>query len=204
MRQDPSHPTGVVETSSSLQVETVAARERKADAAVDMYVNKDKTLKQIARKLGYPTEVMALAAIEKRMQEHLRFHPRSTSAMREMAGRRLERLLRGVMAKADNPDDPEHLNAVTVARGVIGDWTKLYGVQAPTQVVVSNPTTEAIEARVHEIISQGAPKMTEGDIFGDDADDSEILELERRRQDAAEDIVDAVIVEDAVKELDGV
>jgi hypothetical protein len=206
MKQDPTHPTGVAETSSSLQVETVAARERKADAAVDMYLEKNKTLKVICRKLGYPSESAEMRAIELRLIEHSRNNPKTQASVREMIGRRLERLARSVASKAYDENDPEHLNAVTVLRGILTDQAKLYGATAPQQLVVTNPTTEAIEAIAHQIMSHGAVAAIEGDIFSDDADDEEVLALERRRADTENDIVDAEIVEDEatqhVKELD--
>lgn len=205
MRQDPTHPTGVAETSTSLQVETISARDRKADAAVQAYINKDWTLAKICRKLGYPTEVAALAAIEKRMQEYLRFHPRSQAAIREMAGRRLERISRVVMKKAENFGDPEQLAAAREARGLIMDFVKLYGAQAPQQIVVTNPAQEQIEDMARRLTSNGAPALPVGDIFGDDADDAEILALEQRRKDAKDDIVDAEFTdEDPAAELDAV
>lgn len=207
MKQDPTHPTGVAETSSHLQVETVAARERKADAAVNMYLEKNKTLKQVARKLGYPSESAAMRAIELRLIEHSKNNPRTQASVREMIGRRLERLVRSVASKAFDPDDAEHLNAVTAMRGILSDQAKLYGATAPQQLVVTNPTTEAIEAVAHQIMSHGAVTQLEGDIFSDEADDEEVLALERRRRDAEEDIVDAELVDEAdeaeLKVLDG-
>jgi hypothetical protein len=197
MKQDPTHPTGVAETSSSLQVETVAARERKADAAVDMYLEKNKTLKVICRKLGYPSESAAMRAIELRLIEHSKANPKTQASVREMIGRRLERLARSVANKAYDPSDPEHLNAVTVLRGILSDQAKLYGATAPQQLIVTNPTTEAIEAMAHEFMSHGTITQAEGDIFSEEADDEEVLALEARRRDAEEDIVDAELVEDA-------
>lgn len=196
MKQDPTHPTGVLETSSHLQPETVLARDRKADAAVDMYVNKDVTLKKIARKLGYPSEVAALAAIEKRMGEHLRHFPRSQAAMREMASRRLERLTRVTMRKAEDRYDEEQLRAVAETRANIEAWARLNGLNAPQQIVVTNPTDDAIAAMAAQIINRGAPDIGAGDIFGDDADDTEVKALEQRRADAKDDIVDAELVDD--------
>jgi hypothetical protein len=65
-------------------------------------------------------------------------------------------------------------------------------MSAPTQLVISNPTTEMIEEMATKILSVGAKPVEEGDIFGDDADDSEILALEAKRAD----VVDAEIVEE--------
>lgn len=202
MRQDPTHPTGVMETSSHTQAETLAARERKADSAVEMYVEKDKTLKQVCKKLGYPSEAAALAAIESRMAYHLRSNPRNQSAMRDMASRRLERLSRATMRRAEDYDDPEQLAAVAQARGVIMDWVKLNGLQAPQQIAITNPTDDAIVAIAMQMASRGAPALDTGDIFGEDADDSEVLALEARRAERTDDddIVDGEVVEDLRQE----
>lgn len=193
MEYDATDPTGVRETSTSVQKATLDARRTKAAAATDAYIEKHKTLKEVAKKFGYPSPHAALVAIEKHMAEELRTHPRSIPAMREMAGRRLEQLLRSVNKKALDPDNPEHLNAVVVSRGIIETWSKNYGVAAPQQLIVSNPTQEAIEAMAQELLAAGTPQLPVGDIFGDDADDSEILALEAKQAD----VVDAELVEES-------
>lgn len=194
MEQDPTHPTGVRETSTSVQQATLNAREEKAAAATYMYIEEHKTLDKVARKLGYPTAQDALRAIEKHMAERLKTHPRSQALMRDMASRRLESLSRSVWKKANDPNDPEHLAANARAQSVVMDWVRLNGLAAPTQVVVSNPTTEQIEMMASQILSVGAKPVREGDIFGDDADDSEIQALEARRSDPS-DIVEGELVD---------
>lgn len=207
MEQDPTDPTGVRETSSSVQKATLVARQRKAAMAADLYVERHKTYEQIAKKCGYPDARAARVAVENFLAEELREHPRSIGAMRDMAGRRLDNLLRQTAKKALNPKDPEHLAAAQQYRGIIGDWAKLYGLHAPQQVVVSNPTSDAIVELAMQISMQGVPQLEQGDIFADDADDSEILELQRKQEEARaqreadaerraaeEDIVDAELV----------
>lgn len=206
MEQDPTDPTGVRETSDSVQQATIIARNRKAAMATELYVEKHKTLDVVAEKCGYPDAKAARVAIERFMENELREHPRSISAMRDMAGRRLENALRQVSKKALKPSDPEHLAALVQYRGIISDWVKVYGLQAPQQVIVSNPTNDAILEVALRIQQQGAPQLREGDIFGDDAPDDEVRELEARAAAAAgkaadeEDIVDAELVGDLEQE----
>lgn len=197
MEQDPTDPTGVRETSTSVQQATLTAREEKAAMATELYVEKNKTLEVVARKCGYPSGVDALRAIEKFMAKMLAESPRNQALMRDMASRRLEQLSRSVWKKANDPKHPEHLQAHARAESVVMNWAKLNGVQAPQQVVVSNPTSEAIEAIAAEIAARGAKDLPEGDIFDENADDSEVLALQAR-QEAVEkaDIVDAVLVEE--------
>lgn len=183
MEQDDTDPTGVRETSSSLQPATIRARERKAAAAVEMFIDKHKSYKEIAKKLGYPDANAARVAVERYMEEQLKAHPRSISAMRDMAGRRLDNALRSVAKKAMDDKHPEHLAAVQQYRGIVMDWSKHYGLTAPQQVVVSSPSLEQIEQVAGELLSKGTRQLAEGDIFGDDADDSEVQELHARQQE---------------------
>jgi hypothetical protein len=203
MEQDPTDPTGVRETSKSVQRATTIARNRKAAMAVDLYVEKHKPLDVVAKKCGYPDATAARVAIERYMENELREHPKSISMMRDMAGRRLENVLRSVSKKALNGDSDEHLAAVREYRGLINDWVRIYGLQAPQQVIVSNPTSDMIMEVALRIQQQGAPQLEEGDIFGDDAPDDEIRELEARSSTAKvdEDIVDAVLVGDLEQEV---
>jgi peptidyl-tRNA hydrolase len=70
-----------------------------------------------------------------------------------------------VWAKAVNPADPEHLLAVTKAREIVDRQAKLYGLDAPTEVIVHNPTATEIEAWVAKVVSVGAPPVPEYDII---------------------------------------
>lgn len=201
MEQDTADPTGVRETSDSVQKATTIARNRKAAMAANLYIEKHKTYDQVAKKCGYPDASAARVAVERYMEEQLREHPRSISSMRDMAGRRLDNALRQCGKKALNPEDPEHLAALAQYRATIADWVKLYGLNAPQQVIVSNPTNDAILEVAMLIQQQGAPKLDEGDIFDEEAPDDEVRALEARRNgDTADtaDIVEGELVEEPV------
>lgn len=169
MRQDSSDPTGVVaDTPGS---EPARARDRKANAALQMKLA-GATWEEIAEAIGYPTGRQALIATERALEKELHTE-KSQSHMRGLAGKRLERLLRSVWAKAINPDHPEHLQAIARAREVIDRHAKLYGLDAPTEFVVSSPTASQLEAWVAQVVETKSPRLEEGDIF-----DAEVVEDE--------------------------
>lgn len=74
--------------------------------------------------------------------------------MRAENGARLERLLRSVWTKATNPDHEEHLAAVKVARELIDRYCKLFGLDAPSELVIHNPTANEIDNWVASIVGQ--------------------------------------------------
>ena len=148
-QQDSNHPTGV--SADTDRGSVYRSRSRKANAAVSMRLGGARW-DEIAVALGYPTARQALVATEKALERELGSQGDRT-AMRSLAGARLERLLRSVWPKAMNPDHPDHLVAVTKAREVIAQHAKLYGLDAPTEIVVSTPTMSEIEAWVSQITS---------------------------------------------------
>jgi len=177
MKQDPTDPTGVAETSSSLQPETVRARFRKAWAACEAYWEIH-DWDQVAEMFGYPSGRAAQLAAERAMEAEAKENPKSLSLMRQYASRRLERLLRSVWTDANDENSDTQLASHDRALRVTDRWIKLHGLDAPQQVVVHTPTTDQIEAFVARVVNHGAPQLTEGNIFGDDADDSEIIDVE--------------------------
>lgn len=165
MRQDSSDPTGVADDSPRGNSEVARARNRKANAALQLR-KAGASWDEIAEALGFPTGRQALVATEKALEKELR-NPESQEQMRELAGARLERLLRGVWSRAINPEDPDHLAAVNTAKGLIDRHARLYGLDAPTQYVVSSPTQQELEAWVNRISAATVPELPEADIFGD-------------------------------------
>lgn len=173
MRQDSSHPTGVApdEGDKNNDQTLIRARDRKANAALQMRLA-GATWEEIAEAIGYPTARAALVATERALEKELQTEE-SQKAMRGIAGKRLERLLRGVWTKAINPDNPEHLAAVTKARELIGQHSKLYGLDAPTEHVVHSPSQQELEAWVSEVVVLQRPQLEEGDIFDIDYEEIE-------------------------------
>lgn len=171
-QQDSTHPTGVSGPPSTRPenggsgggtANTLSrARHRKATAAIQMRLA-GATWAEIAAALGYPTPRQALVATEKALAKEL--HSDDREQMRKLAGARLDRLLRSAWPKAINPDHPDHLIALTKCREVINDHRKLFGLDAPTEVVVHNPSTEELDRWVATVLTLTHPPAEEFDIF---------------------------------------
>lgn len=176
MEQDSTHPTGVRETSSTLQPETTRARNRKAWAAAEAYFEKH-DWDEVAEAFGYPDGRAAQLAAERVMEAEAKENPRSLALMRQYASRRLERLVRARWTDAIS-DSETALASHDRALRSIDRWIKLHGLDAPTEVIVHSPTQDQIEAFVARVVNHGRPELPEGDIFGEDADDSEVIDIE--------------------------
>lgn len=160
--QDSSDPTGVRHVGALNPGAPARARNRKANAAVSMRLA-GATWNEIASALGYPTPRQALVATEKALERNLLEEDRNS--LRRLAGARLDRLLMSVWPKAINGDHPEHLYAVTKARELIDRHAKLFGLDAPTEIVVHNPTQTELESWVASVVSLGVPPVQEFDIL---------------------------------------
>lgn len=170
MQQDSTHPTGVAaDETSEGSGKVLRARERKANAALQLRLA-GATWDEVAEVIGYPTAREALVATERALERELRTEE-SQKMMRGLAGKRLERLLRSVWTKAIDEKNPEHLNAVTKARELIAQHTKLFGLDAPTEVTLHTPAAQELEQWVAEVTKVNRPELEEADIF-----DAEILD----------------------------
>jgi hypothetical protein len=177
MQQDSSDPTGVSGNENSAGV--VRARERKANAAVQLRIA-GASWTQIADILGYPTARAAFVAFEKAMERELHTE-QSQNRLRDLAGRRLDSLLRSVWGKASNAEHPEHLAAVGRARDIVDRQIKLYGLDAPAEVVIHSPSQAELDQWVARVVQTEVPALEEANIF-----DAEILEYEEEGEDLAE------------------
>jgi hypothetical protein len=165
MEQDSTDPSGIHDEprkNNDPGTSAGRARTRKANASVQLALagaNWD----EIATAMGYPTGRTAKVAVERALEKQLTSTDREI--LRRFTNARLERLLRSVWPKAINPDHPDHLIALTKARDLIGDHRKLYGLDAPTEVVVHNPTAHELEQWVSRVVTQSLPQVTEYDIL---------------------------------------
>jgi len=168
-QQDSSDPTGVAKVDSTVNQGSLRrARTRKSNAAIQMKLA-GATWEEIARALGYPTARQALVATEKALERQL--HTEDRDQMRRLAGARLDRLLLGVWPKAIDGAHPEHLIAVTKAREIVDRYAKLFGLDAPTEIVVHTPTQSELEAWVTRVAQLRTPLVEEYDIL-----DGEVVE----------------------------
>lgn len=167
--QDSSHPTGVAPLDEKTSSTLVRARERKANAALDMALH-GADWAQIAEVLGYPTPRAARIAVEITLEKNL--SQVDKQKMRLLMQGRYNALVQSVAGKALDPEDPEHLAAVGKYREITADVRRMWGLDAPQEVMVTNPTQREIDDWVGIAVSNGIPDVTE------------------------DDVVDAVIVED--------
>jgi hypothetical protein len=167
-QQDSSDPTGVSAparaNSSAPGIDTATrARQRKANAAIQLKLA-GATWEEIAESLGFPTPRAALVATEKALETQLASSS-DREAMRQLAGQRIERLLRAVWPKAIDPNHPEQMQAQSAAASRIDRHIKLFGLDAPTEIVVHSPTQSELEAWVDRITKQAMPDIEEFDII---------------------------------------
>jgi hypothetical protein len=147
---------------------------QKARSALHLYYN-NATLDEIVTVVGFTSIEEASRAIDVAVKAELRGDSKQKDKMRHIANRKLDQLLRSVSGKAANPKHPEHLNAVGKALSIIDRHIKLYGLDAPTEMVVHNPDSGEIEAWVLSVLQHGKPDVEEDDIldveFSEDDDD---------------------------------
>jgi len=114
---------------------------------------------EVADALGLTSAQVARDHAEKALEARAWDDVQGRDRMRAENGARLERLLRGVWAKATNPDHPEHLAAVKVAKEVIDRHCRLYGLDAPSEVIVHTPTATEIDQWVAGMIAMSAADL---------------------------------------------
>lgn len=180
-QQDSSHETGVSMTGAQ-QVNVTRARDRKANAAIQLKLS-GADWEEIAEAIGYPTPRAALVAVEKALESRLDTVDRK--ALREMAGARLERLLRAVWLKAIDPNHPEQMQAQAQAASRIDRHIKLFGLDAPTEVIVHTPTQTELEQWVARLVNKGNGAVEEFDIIeGEVLQDYEAEDWTEQESDA--------------------
>lgn len=172
IEQDPTHPTGVSADENGERKDAIRARERKANAAIQMKAA-GAEWSEIAEVLGYPTGRHALVAVENALEREL--NETDKTFLRSLTSKRLERLIRSVWPKALDETSPEQMVAVGRARELIADHRKLFGLDAPTEVSVHTPDSAEIQSWVAKVAAIGAPKLEEDNIFDVDSDESETV-----------------------------
>jgi hypothetical protein len=107
------------------------------------------TYADIAQTLGYQTPVRAAAAVEMALAGTV--SDESREGMRVLEGQRLEGLLRSVWGKATNEQNPDQMVAVRTALSIIDRHARLFGLDAPQEMVVYTPAAQEIEAWVAQM-----------------------------------------------------
>lgn len=121
---------------------------------------------EIAEVVGFADYVLARQAVMRELASH-ETDKDTRERLRNEEGARIERLIRSVWGKATNPNDPEHLIATRVALSLIDRHARLYGLDAPQEVVVYNPTTAEIDRWVGQLIQTNEYEVVEAEVVGE-------------------------------------
>lgn len=137
---------------------TAKDRNSRQEAAVAMRIA-GATYSEIARMLDYSSGTHARQAVERSLASTAGTQDRDQ--LRYVEARRLERLLRSLWRKATDDTCDEHLAAVRTAVAVIDRHAKLYGLDAPQEMVVYTPAASEIEAWVATMAKQVRGELPE-------------------------------------------
>lgn len=161
LKQDPTHPTGVINTTRKHSPELERARVNKSEAALAMKLG-GATWWEIAHALGYPSEDAVIRAVERMLGKRLDTADREH--LRSLAAARLESLIRSTWGKAHDTEHPEHLAAVKTTRESIESGARLLGLNAPQEILVTSPTQQHLDEWVAKVVSSNLPEVAEADI----------------------------------------
>jgi hypothetical protein len=137
-------------------------RSNQANAAVSLRVA-GATYGEIAETLGYSSAANARNAVE--ISLAARAGENDRESLRRTEGARLDRLLRGVWRKATDDTHPEHLAAVSRALAIIDRHIRLFGADAPQEMIHYTPTQEQMDAWVAQMSRQYIPDVPEADVI---------------------------------------
>lgn len=150
--------------------------ERQSGAAVTLRLA-GASFDEIAETLSLTSSAHARDLVITNLSARASTEVRDTLRVEESA--RLERLLRGVWPKATNPGDAEHLPAAKVALGIIDRHIRLNGLDAPTEVLVHNPTVAEIDAWVAIVTAERTAPLRQlaADVTAIDTDETDEPEI---------------------------
>lgn len=175
--QDSKHPTGVSDSHGKDHCgkEVTRARNRKANAAL-VLVKYGASWDEVAETLGYPTARHAKIAVERALENETR-NPETKAFVRRLISEQYDAILEALMpfVKVQKDTDgnpvpnPESLPYIDRALKALGQKSKLHGADAPTEFLVSSPTTAQIEQWISDMLKIETPDVPEADIFGEGA-----------------------------------
>jgi hypothetical protein len=125
-------------------------RPSRSEAAVALKVS-GATYNQIAKTLDYANAGQARQAVERALAATVTVEERDKA--RYIAGRRIESLLLGVWGKATDPKCDEHLSAARTALAFVDRHIRLYGLDAPAEMVVYTPAGEEMASWVAAMVA---------------------------------------------------
>lgn len=175
LQQDSTSETGITDNTPRGNSTVARAKDRKANAALQMRIEANASWDEIAEGLGYPTPRAAMVAVERALEKEMKSEE-SKKHLRALASKRLDQLLGSVWTKATTPTHPEHLQAADRAHKMLDRWIKLHGLDAPQEFIVNSPSQEELERWVATVVTASVPQLEEPDIFEDDVVEGEVVE----------------------------
>lgn len=146
-------------------------RKTRVEAAIGLRVA-GANYSEIAEVLEYSSVEQARSAVERGLAATATEEDRKQ--LRDIAGRRLERLLRGLWKKATNEEHPEQLSASRTALALIDRHIRLFGLDAPSEMVIYSPTAGEMEnwiAGMVKHVRAGLPQevdILDGEVVSDE------------------------------------
>lgn len=121
----------------------------RAAAAVKMAVE-GVSYTDIARTLDYESPAAAKKAVWSSIGD-VEIDADEVKRKRDLMGRGLGRLLSSCMRRGTNPHDPDHLAYARTCLAIMDRQARLYGLDAPTNLVVHTPTQQQINEYVQHV-----------------------------------------------------
>lgn len=169
---DPMDENEYTEATKGLNLKDSVSR---MEAAVALRVH-GADYSEIARICGYADVPRARQAVERGLGSTVSDDDKKVR--RTLESRRLERVIRSLMPKAVDPDDPEHLGYARTTLLYIDRHIRLWGLDAPAEMVMYTPTAKEVEdwlAGKRRAIEGHLPEeadIVEGEVIDDDDPDA--------------------------------
>lgn len=130
---------------------------------------------EIAAQLGMRSPAAVQIAVERALSEMADDNTDRPKQRRRMS-LMLDRLMKAVMAKAVDPNNPEQLQAVRTEIALIERYSRLNNLDAPAEITVHMPGQEEFVTFIHAAArGLGMPVAEEADIFSEEYIDAEVV-----------------------------
>lgn len=135
MEQEIEQAIAAADPDAGVPLNDVDRSATKAEAAVTLKLY-GASYTEIKNTLHYSSAYRARMAVERALAAAAD-SVEDKEKMRHMINKTLDRLKASVMSKAVNPNDPNHLAYNARALAILDRQAKLYGVDAPTQIQIT-------------------------------------------------------------------
>lgn len=132
---------------------------------------------EIARVCGYANVAAARQAVERGLAATVGNEDKAQRRLLE--SRRIERMIRSVMGRATNEKDEQHLGYVRTALALVDRHARLWGLDAPQEMILYNPSAGEIEAWLdtkRQLLQKDLPEeadIIEGHVIESDLGDDD-------------------------------